>query len=89
MGVPKRLATSIYRTARAAGVPAPLSRTLLSCASLYRNTYLAQADLGTNQNLTRIQTQVNRLPNCGLVSLQVATYICTGGQQDEYSDYED
>ncbi len=34
MGMPKRLATSMYNTASAAGVPPPLSKTLLSCASL-------------------------------------------------------
>ena len=38
MGMPKRLATSIYNTASAAGVPPPLSITLLSCASLQPHT---------------------------------------------------
>lgn len=38
MGMPKRLVTSIYNTASAAGVPPPLSITLLSCASLQPRT---------------------------------------------------
>ena len=35
IGLPRRLATSMYKTASAAGVPVPLSSTLLSCASLH------------------------------------------------------
>lgn len=85
--MPKRLATSMYRTARAAGVPAPLSRTLLSCASLYPKDCLAQA--GTNPKLTQTQTQVASLSNCGLVSLQVATHMRTGGQLHGYRDHKD